>query len=404
MRNRNLALLLWFGLSFIAVMIELFRHDLNNYKVFKHVYIHTVQQVNLYIEYPLQYVDVNLYGPFFSMVIAPFALLPDKLGVFFWVMANAAFLFFAISKLPVSKTAQTIILILSAHELMNSSSWLQINPSIAACLILAFCYLNKGKDLWAAFFILFATFIKIYGIVGLAFFFFSKRPLRFIFWMFVWSIVFFVLPMLISSPQFILQSYVDWKNGLMVKAAKNIRLDIQNDYQDISVMGMIRRIFNYPQLNDTIVLGFGLLLFAMQYLRYRYFKDLRYWLYILCSTLIFTVIFSNGSESPTYIIAFPAVCLWYTLQPKNRWATAMMVFAFLLTSFSYSDILTPWFREHVIRPYSLKALPCFVLWIVIVIQILQKQFLKINIQAHQNKTDSNTGKELLSGKIHYHNL
>ena len=42
-----------------------------------------------------------------------------------------------------------------------------------------------------------------------------------------------------TPPSFVVQSYKDWYDALTFKAAKNVRLDIHNDYQDISVMGMV---------------------------------------------------------------------------------------------------------------------------------------------------------------------
>jgi hypothetical protein len=222
---------------------------------------------------------------------------------------------------------------------------------------------------------LFAAFIKNYGIVGLAFFFFSKRPDHFIFWCLVWGVVFFIAPMLITKPSFIVQSYFDWAHALMVKDARNVRMDIHNDFQDISVPGMIRRIFNYQELNAFWVAAIAFGIFLLQYCKVKYFKNTRYQLYILCSTLLFTVLFSSSSESPTYIIAFPAVCIWFVMQRPSKWVNAVFIFALILTSFSYSDLLTYWFREHLVRPYSLKALPCFVVWIIISVQIFKNQFL-----------------------------
>jgi hypothetical protein len=223
--DERLALTLWFGLSFFAVLAESIRYSINNYIIFKHVFIHTVQQINLYAHYPGKYEDVNLYGPFFSLVIAPFSFLPNRIGVILWVMmTNATFLYAAIRHLPLSRYAQNAILILSSHEMMNTASWLQSNAIVCACIILTFTSLKKDKEIWAAFFMLFAAFIKIYGIVGLAFFFFSKRPLHFIFWCLVWGIVFFIAPMLITKPSIIVQSYFDWAHALIVKDARNVRM------------------------------------------------------------------------------------------------------------------------------------------------------------------------------------
>jgi hypothetical protein len=377
--DQKLAITLWFGLSLVAVLIDNYFHSVNNYIIYKQVFWHIIHHQNLYLEYSKEYVDVNLYGPLFSIVIAPFALLPDWLGAILWVMFNTYILYFAISQLPISKNYKGAILILGSNEMMNNAGWLQSNALIAACIILAFVYTRKNNAMLALLFILLGTFIKIYGIVGLSFFFFSKGKWKYILWFILWSGIFFILPAVLSGITFLLQSYKDWVEALAYKAAKNIRMDIQNDFQDISVMGMIRRIFKWPEFKDLFILVPAMLLFAGQYLQYRYFKDLRFQLYLLCSVLLFTVIFSTGSESPTYIIAFPAVCLWYVLQPRSKAVTAFFVFALLLTSFSYSDIFTEYVRTKIVRPYSLKALPCFIAWLIIVYQVYTSQFLKVKL-------------------------
>ena len=375
------ALIFWFGLVVVALLLSFLRHDIiNNYKVFKYVFYHTVQQKNLYFFYPADHGDVNLYGPIFSMVIAPFALLPDAIGSKLWVIGGAAFLFFAIMQLPVKKEFRYAIIVLNAIEMMNVAAWYQSNAVIAACIILGFVYTHRGKEHWALFFILLAAFIKIYGIAGLAFFFFSNNKLKYILWFVIWSVIFFLLPVTISSFHFIIQSYSDWYNALVQKSAKNINTFIHNDFQDISVMGMIRRIFRFPQLNNNYVYIPAFIFFGLQYLQVKYFSDIRYRLYILCSALIFVVIFSTGSESPTYIIAFPAICLWYFLQNKTKLVNTYFIFAFILTSLSYSDLLTPYVREHIARPYSIKALPSFITWFIICIQVYSRQFLRLDLQ------------------------
>ena len=374
--DRKIALLLWFALALLGARQALDGIGFNNYLIFKSVYYHTLHQQNLYLEYPSEYKDVNLYGPFFSLIIAPFAWLPDKAGALAWAMFNALFLFYAFIKLPLQHKWQTLLLFLCCHELMISCASLQINPIIAGCIILGFSYTIKGKDFWALLFIMAATFIKIYGIVGLAFFFFSKNKIQFIFSAIAWSIVLFFAPLLITSFNFLLQSYKDWLPALQAKNAKNILLDPGSIYQNVSALGMLRRIFYIPYLNDLVVLIPAATLFLSQYLHYEYFKDIRFRLYILCSVLLAVVVFSTGSESTTYIIAMPGMCIWYLLQRKTKWMNAFFIFAFVFTTFAYSDIFTPWSRSHLFRPYSLKALMPFIIWIIILLQIHTKQFLK----------------------------
>ncbi|MBI3883634.1 MAG: DUF2029 domain-containing protein [Sphingobacteriales bacterium] len=378
--NKRLSILIWFGFVFIATLQTFFVYkEINNYKIYRSVFLHLIENKNLYLLYPAEYGDVNLYGPVFSALIAPFALLPDTMGVVCWIFFNATFLYIAIRRLPIPAIWQYAILILCSNELMNNAGWCQINPFIAGCIILGFVFTNKGKDAWALFFILLATFIKIYGIVGLAFFFFSKNKWQYIGWFIVWSIVFFCLPMLYANPSFVITSYSDWYHALVIKSSLNLRTVAEGNTQDICVMGMIRRIFNLPHFNNMLVLIPAIILFCTQYIHLKHFEDVRYRLYLLCSVLIFTVIFSTGSEAPTYIIAMPAICLWWLMQPPSQWVNGVFIFATIVTNFGYSDIFSPYFRNYIVRPYSLRALPCFIIWLIIIYQIYSKQFLVVNL-------------------------
>ena len=373
-----LAPALWFGLSILVAFKELGGSGgpaINNYIIFKHVYLHTRALQPLYIAYP-EYWDVNMYGPVFSMLIAPFTWLPDVVGAFVWMLCNAAFLYVAIRQLPLNRIQQNLVLIFASHELMAASSYWQLNPSIIACIIMSYVLIRRGKEFWAAFFIVIGTLTKLYGVVGLAFFFFSNNRWKLIGSLIVWGLVLFALPMIISTPAYIVNAYKEWGEALIAKNSKNYQFDKGVLLQNICVQGVIQRVFHLKKLSNVWVLGPAMLLFAGQYLFLKYRENRNYQLYLLCTTLIFTVIFSTSSESPTYIIAFPAACIWYVLQYPTKWVNAFFIFLLIGTSFSHSDLVTPWFKHHFVVPYALKAVPCAVLWLVIIYQVYTKQFLR----------------------------
>lgn len=370
-----LAPLLWFGLSLIAACKEFFSGNYNNYTIFKHVYLHTINGQTLYGFYP-EYFDVNNYGPLFSVLITPFALMPDMAGSILWMLFNALVLFLAIRQLPLTRIQQNLVLIFAAHELMAASSYFQFNPIIAACLIFSFTLIRKGKEFWAAFFIMFGALTKLYGIVGLAFFFFSNNKWRLIYSMVIWGVVLFALPMVLSSPSYIVRSYREWYEALVFKNDRNAQFDKGIYLQDISAMGFIKRVFNLHYMSNLWVIVPAMILFLAQYLRLKYREYTSYQLYILCSALLFTVLYSSSSESPTYIIAFPAACIWYVLQPKTWQNNAFFIFLLIGCSFSHSDLVTPWVKKNIVVPYAFKAFPCLVLWLVIVYQVLTRRFLR----------------------------
>lgn len=374
--KKSTVLFLWFGLSFIVAVKQALGHHYNNYLIYKFTFFNLIHQHNLYLPQPAHFLDVNHYGPLFALFIAPFVWLPDELAVILWVMFNAYVLFQAINHLPLSKQHIIIVLLLCTHELMTASFSVQFNPSMTAIILLSFVFIRQKKDFWAACLIILGTFIKLYGIVGLAFFFFSDNKIKLVLSLLLWSAIFFVLPMGISSPAFVVQTYHDWYNVLIEKDAQNAA----SLMQDISVMGMVRRIFHLPKISDHIVLLPGLMIFGSSYLFIKKYKQLPYQLLILSSTLLFTVLFSSGSESPTYIIAFTGVAIWFVnlQKPVTSLQVVLLVFAFILTSLSPSDIFPKSIKNEYVVKYALKALPCLLIWLHIVYETWTREIRQPN--------------------------
>ncbi|PAW92673.1 hypothetical protein CKK33_03850 [Mucilaginibacter sp. MD40] len=363
---------LWFGLSLFFVAKTVTSHQsLNNYLIFKHNFLNVLHQLDLYTPQPEYYYDRNHYGPIFSLIIAPFALMPDSVGVILWVMFNAAILFAAIKSLPIKTNQSNLIILLCANELVGSSMYFQFNPSIAAFIILSFYFIVNKKDFWAALMIAFGTMTKLYGIVGLAFFFFSANKPKLILSLIFWFAVLLVIPMLYSSPSFILQTYHNWYYDLIAKNAENLNAKMQ----DISVLGMIHRVFN-NKWNNIYILIPALMLFALPYLKINNYRYSNFRLLLLASVLIFTVIFSSSAESPTYIIALPGVGIWFmTLRrPVSGFDIFLLVFAIVITSFSPSDLFPQAINLKYIQPYKLKSLPCFIIWLKIIYEMFTRDF------------------------------
>jgi len=374
-KNKPFVFTLYFGLSFFAVgKSVLLNHIHNNYFVYKYNFINVIHQHTIF-GYQPQFQDLNHYGPVFALLMAPFALLPDGLGVILWVMFNAWILYKAIKALPITEYQCLAILLICAHELMTSSSNVEINPFIGALIILAYVFIRNEKDFWAALMIVAGAFIKLYPIAGLAFFFFSKNKPKFILSLLFWSVVLFLLPMAISSPSYIIQTYHDWYGDLLQKNMANIGPSLQ----DISAMGLIRNIFNYRQLSNITVIAPGIVLFALWYLRVKEYSTISYQLLLLASTLIFVIIFSSSSESPTYIIAVAGVGIWFMNlnRPVTGFEISLLVFALILTVMSPSDLFPRYIKMHYVVPYKLKALPVVLIWLKIIYETMFRKFDKI---------------------------
>ena len=88
---------LWLLIGVCAAIFKMHNH--NNFLIFRGVFWHTIDQLPLFIHYPAEYGDMNHYGPLFSLVIAPFAVVPEWLGLIMWDVALALFLYVAIRNL-----------------------------------------------------------------------------------------------------------------------------------------------------------------------------------------------------------------------------------------------------------------------------------------------------------------
>ena len=369
--DRRTILWLWIALSVIAAVLKYNRTD-NNYRIFRGVFWHTLQGTSLYAEYPLEYYDVNHYGPFFSLVIAPFALMPIPLGLVFWCIALSLTLYFAITRSTFSSWQQMFVLWFCSETLLTSLFMQQFNIAIAAIIIASYALIEKERDFWAACLIVLGTFVKLYGIVGLAFFFFSRHKGKFVLSLLFWGVVLFVAPMIISSPGYVVSQYHEWFVCLVEKNGENLASEAQN----ISALGMVRRVLGNPQYSDLLILAPALVLFALPYLRFKQWRNEGFRMTLLASVLLFTVLFSTGSESSSYIIALSGVCVWYFAAPWQRGKADiwLLVFVFLLSSMGSSDLYPRAIKREYIQAYSLKALPCLIVWLKLCWEMMVKSY------------------------------
>lgn len=334
----------------------------NNFNIFCGVFRHTIEQLPLYAEYPAEYSDVNHYGPLFSLVIAPFALLPHAIGLLLWQFAIAGAFFYSIYKLPLEKGAKIAIYWIVSLEVLSALQMQQFNLVTAACVAGTYIAVRRERLGLAAFMIVFGTLIKIYGIVGLPFLLFSRVKLRALGWIVIWGTILFIAPMLISSPAYIFTQYGDWFASIMAKNAANGMA--VNDLQNISAIGMAHRITD-ADFSDFFILLPAAILFLLPLLRVSQYRYHAFQWGIVASALMCIILFSTGSESSGYVIAFLGIGIWFVTQPTPRrgYVVTLLVFALLICGFGGSDLMPRYVRKEIIRAYALKALPVLLIWL-----------------------------------------
>ncbi|MCE2834434.1 MAG: DUF2029 domain-containing protein [Chitinophagaceae bacterium] len=379
-RTFRVLTLLWFLLPVVAVSFKLWigPSAYNNYLIYKHVFLHVVERSDLYAFHPEDHLYQNHYGPSFSLLIAPFALLPDFTGAILWVMFGAATLYLAIRRLPVSDAARAVLMGIIIVEMTGSLQNFQFNTMLCAWLILSWVWLREGRVWPAALLISGGMLVKLYGILGILFTPFSGRYGRMLVAMSMSTLLLAALPMILSDPVHIFGSYEGWYHRLVGKNAENIGTNLTDGMQDLSAMGMFRRITGWYHVSNLWFLIPAGLLMLLPLARTERWHDPGFQMRYLAQLLIGLVVFSTSAESPTYVIAVTGFAIWF-IQYLPRPSTLAWVLLFaviILTILSPTDIFPRTFRKAFVSRYGLKALPCVAAWFVITRELLSGRYPK----------------------------
>lgn len=353
---------LWSLVALLASIAKIKVERHNNFSIFRQSFWHFSSNSNLYLEYPKEYSDIYLYGPTFAVLIAPIALLPEPLSFLVWQLMLSTLFFFALSRLPISFKSRLFVGLFSLNEMITALMMQQWNIGIGALLILCLAFSEERKEHWLGLCIAIGLATKLYGIVGLAFFPLAERKRRFALWTILWTALLLALPYAFAGQEYISGSYQEWFSTLGSKSGKNLFAEMQN----ISLLGIIRKWTGIATYPDLIPIGIGLTLYGIPYLRFKQYKAKGFRLMLLASTLLFTVLFSTGSESSSYTICFPGIALWYLARPakeRSTWSIIVMLGVFILSSLSPTDIFPKAIRSSYIIPYALKALFPSVVWL-----------------------------------------
>ncbi len=366
---------LWLMLGVVSGIIKAHR-GYNNFLIYKYVFWNTLEQNDLYLHYPEKFNDLNHYGPFFSLVIAPYALMPEWLGVILWNVSLAMLLYIAVRTSRFSRYEILFMLWYAAHDLLTCLFMTQFNIAIAALILFSFTMTEQKKDFWAAFFICAGVFVKLLGIVGLAFFFFSRNKTKFILSLCFWSIVMFVLPMLISSPEYVCDQYASWYHALESKNMTNS--GSRTTMNNISLIGMVRRIFIDYNYSDLLVIIPGLAIVATGYFRIKQWTSPTFRKMVLAQMMLITILFSTGTENSSYVIAYVAIAIWYASVPwkRSRLDLFLLVYAFVFGSLLPTDLFPKSLQTSLIRPYALRALPVTLIWLKLSWEMIRTNYIE----------------------------
>ena len=361
----------------IPIIIGLLKWHKPNYTyhIYKSVFWNTIDQLSLYEFYDYLFGDCNPYGPVFAYIIAPFALLPDTWGMLLWECALVAVFYIGVRYMPLLKWQKVFVFWFCLHEVLTPLFVEQFDLAMAGMLLLTFACVQKQKPVWAAFFIMLALFIKLYGVMGFTFFFFIEDKKKFLLACLGWAALFFVAPMAISSPEYVVQQYFNWYESLMAKNVQNLTEHFNTT--NTSLLGIPRKISGNTEYSDLWLIVPGILLFLSPFRRIGQYKHAAFRYAMLASVAMFHLLFSTGSESYGYIAPMTGFVIWYTTAPfkRGRWALYLLIYAFIFTSLCTSDVFFPRFIwKQWIEPYALKALPTTIVWFVLMWEMNTKDY------------------------------
>lgn len=339
----------------------------NNYTIFKHSFYHLTQNQDLYQAYPDEHWDLFKYTPTFAAFFGVFAIFPDWLGLNLWNLLNALVLLFAVYSLPrLNPEQKALALWIVLIELMTSMQNEQSNGLMAGLLIASFAALENRKYWIATACVVFAVFIKLFGIMGFALFLFYPRKIRLAGYSLVWTGLLLLLPLVFIGMDQYLSLFESY--GRLLSQDHSLSLGY-------SVMGWLNSWFG-AHFNKNAVLIAGLSLFLLPLIKHSQYNQFNFRILVLASMLIWIVIFNHKAESPTFIIAMSGVAIWFVISKKNLLNISLFITAFVLTSLSPTDIFPRFIREEYVIPYTLKALPCILIWIKVLWQLMHMRLEK----------------------------
>lgn len=334
----------------------------NNYIIFKHSFFHLVQGKDLYIPHPAVQSDLFKYPPVFALFFGIFAWMPDWLGLICWNVLNALVLFSAINAIKIfTQKQKAFALLFIALELMTSMQSAQSNGLIAGLMIWAYNGFEDGKTGRAALFIMLATFIKPFGLVAAALFLLYPQKGRFIGFSVLWGLLLATIPVVVTTPLTLGLQYYSWFTMLSADHAASV---------GYSVVGWLQAWFGVA-INKMLVTIVGIVLFCLAYINTKAWDSKGFKILLLASALIWSVIFNHKAESPTFIIAVAGVALWYFSQKQSTINTVLLALVFIFTILSPTDLFPPTLRTGLVIPYQLKVLPCILVWIKILWDLIR---------------------------------
>ena len=323
--------------SFGVTLAEVLRWEQGNFFIFRQSTLDFWNGVNpydpaLWFRHGL---DFFLYGPPFSVLFTPFALLPPALGPFAWNLFNYCLLAYAVYTLPRldAKVGSMILLYLVPIMAPGQLSF-QYNITVCAMFLLAFNLLERGKGVWAVLLIMVSAMTKVYGLFEFSILLFYPKFWRNLGYAALFGVGLFLLPLLRVPLEGLLPYYHSWIDAL--GAHKDTRV--------WETFFSIRALWGgtAPAYAMWIQGGTLAALAALGIACRRKWSDFTFRAGALSILMGWIILLSNSAEKHTYIIALAGFLLWYWTRPRRTLLHKILYWAnFAVLVLMPIDIICP---------------------------------------------------------------
>lgn len=204
----------------------------------------------------------NYHPPFIALLILPIAYLPYSISSYIWSIITISLYFFSMYlvlnelriKLPIEWRMILIGFLICWYPFLENLILGQISIVISTCIIAAWVLLRRGRETYAGILIGFASLIKLFPIIFIAYFIFRKRW-RSLLGMVIMLIAGFTITTIIIGPQ----SQIQYVTEIAPRDINNFAHYPIN----LSFGGIFRRLFtendlSYPIINSPIVSTIGI--------------------------------------------------------------------------------------------------------------------------------------------------
>lgn len=329
---------------FFALFITL-KEDIglsyNNFQIFSYGSLDFWRNINPYSEWnhlslrgkPL---DVFLYGPLFSILFTPFALLPGWLGVFCWNIFTYTLFFFSVFTLPehFSFANKKFIFFYTLLLLLATLLSVQFNPVVAALFLFSFTLLEKKQGFWAVLIILLSGFMKVYGIFQLSMLLFYPKFWKNTFYAAIIGTVLLILPLVHMSFNELIEYYQSW---IVAVTNHSDPLRFYSIYRPLCLFYK-----SIEPFMGFISIGILLLIFFFTLIKLKVFKEsFSFRAQFLGILMSWAILFGLSSERHTYVIAMVGYAIWYLNIVPNRFDKLLLWINFILLGILPIDILCP---------------------------------------------------------------